>query len=63
MDKPICLWRKINDIITWEIRCQRSANWFREAVKYKIQARYVDKNGRYIILGVLIDNNPVIQVN
>ena len=36
---------------------------FREAVKYKIKARYVDKNSRYIVFGVLIDNNPVIQVN
>ena len=36
---------------------------FREAVKYKIKARYVDKNGRYIVLDVLIDDNPVILVN
>ena len=36
---------------------------FREALKYKIKARYVGKNGRYIVLDVLIDNNPVILVN
>ena len=36
---------------------------FREAIKYKIKARYVDKNGRYIVLDMLIDNNPVILVN
>ena len=36
---------------------------FCEAVKYKSKARYVDKNGRYIVLDVLIDNNPVILVN
>ena len=36
---------------------------FREAVKYKIKDRYMDKNGRYIVLDVLIDNNPVILVN
>ena len=36
---------------------------FLEAVKYKIKARYVDKNGRYIVLDVLIDNNPVMLVN
>ena len=36
---------------------------FCEDVKYKIKARYVDKNGRYIVLDVLIDNNPVILVN
>ena len=36
---------------------------FHEAKKYKIKARYVDKNGRYIVLDVLIDNNPVILVN
>ena len=36
---------------------------FREAVKYKIKAKYVDKNGRYIVLDVLIDNNPVILGN
>ena len=31
---------------------------FREAAKYEIKARYVDKNGRYIVLDMLIDNNP-----
>ena len=36
---------------------------FREAIKYKIKARYVDKNGRYIVLDMLIDNNPIILVN
>ena len=36
---------------------------FHEAVKYKTKARYVDKNGRYIVLDVLIDNNPSILVN
>ena len=36
---------------------------FHEAVKYKIKARYVDKNGRYIVLDVLIDNNLVTMVN
>ena len=36
---------------------------FREAVKYKIKATYLDKNGRYIVLDVLIDNNPVILIN
>ena len=36
---------------------------FREAIKNKIKARYVDKNGRYIVLDMLIDNNPVILVN
>ena len=36
---------------------------FREAVNYKIKAMYVDKNGRYIVLDVLIDNNLVILVN
>ena len=36
---------------------------FLEAIKYKIKARYVDKNGRYIVLDMLIDNNPVILVN
>ena len=36
---------------------------FREAIKYKIKARYVDRNGRYIVLDMLIDNNLVILVN
>ena len=36
---------------------------FREATKYKIKARYMHKNGRYIVLDMLIDNNPVILVN
>ena len=35
---------------------------FREAVKYKIKARYVDKNGRYIVLDVLIDIGYIIWV-
>ena len=36
---------------------------FCEAVKYKVKARYVDKNGRYTVPDVLIDNNPVTLVN
>ena len=36
---------------------------FREAVKYEIKARYADKNRRYIVLDVVIDNNPVILAN
>ena len=36
---------------------------FREAVKYSIRSKHVDKEGRYIVLDVLIDNNPVILVN
>ena len=36
---------------------------FCEAVKYNIKAGYVDKNGRYIVLDVLFDNNPAILVN
>ena len=32
-------------------------------IKYKIKARYVDKNDRYIVLDTPVDNNPVIQVN
>ena len=36
---------------------------FHEAIKYNIKARYVEKNGRYIVLDVLIDNNPVIMVH
>ena len=36
---------------------------FFEVIKYKIKTRYVNENGRYIVLGVLIDNNSVILVN
>ena len=36
---------------------------FREELKYKIRAQYVDDNGRYIVLDALFDNNPVILVN
>ena len=70
MDKPIWLWRRVSDILTWEILIyikkiitRGILIGFREAVKYKIKARYADKNGRYIVLDVVIDNNPVILVN
>ena len=36
---------------------------FREEVKCKVRAQYVDNNGRYIVLDALFDNNPVILVN
>ena len=63
MDKPVWLWRQINDILTWKSDAREVLTGFREAVKYKLKARYVDRNGRYIVLDVLIDNNPVILVN
>ena len=36
---------------------------FREAWKYKIASKHIDNDGRYIILNVLIDNNPIVLVN
>ena len=36
---------------------------FREAMKYNIVSKHIDNNGRYIILNVLIDNNPIVLVN
>ena len=36
---------------------------FREAMKYKIVSKHIDNDGRYIILNVLIDNNPIVLVN
>ena len=36
---------------------------FREGLKYKVRAQYVDDTGRYIVLDALFDNNPVILVN
>ena len=36
---------------------------FREGVKFKVRAQYVDDNGRYIVLDARFDNNPVILVN
>ena len=36
---------------------------FRKAVNYKITEQYVDSNGRYIVLNVLLDNVPFILVN
>ena len=36
---------------------------FREAVNYKITEQYVDSNGRYIVLNVLLDSVPFIPVN
>ena len=65
MDKPVWLWRQIMIFSHGksDARGVLFGFWFREAVKYKIKARYVDKKGRYIVLDVLIDNNPVILVN
>ena len=36
---------------------------FRKAVNYKITEQYVDSNGRYIVLNVLLDNVLFILVN
>ena len=36
---------------------------FREEINYQVIMQYVNNNGRYIALNVLIDNNPVILVN
>ena len=36
---------------------------FREGLKYKVIAQYVDDNGRHIVLDTLFDNSPVISVN
>ena len=36
---------------------------FRERLKYKVRAQYVDDNSRYIVLDAVFDNNPVILVN
>ena len=39
---------------------------FREASKYKIVSKYINNaynSGRYIMLNVLIDNDPVVLVN
>ena len=32
-------------------------------MKYKIVSKHIDNDGRYIILNVLIDNNPIVLVN
>ena len=36
---------------------------FREGLKYKVSAQYVEDNGRYVVLDPFFDNNPVILVN
>ena len=36
---------------------------FCEELNYRVIMQHVDNNGRYIVLNVLIDNNPVILVN
>ena len=39
---------------------------FREVINYQVYqviTQHVDNNGRYIVLNVLIDNNPIILVN
>ena len=36
---------------------------FREELNYRVIMLHIDNNGRYIVLNVLIDNNPVILVN
>ena len=32
---------------------------FREVINYQVITQHVDNNGRYIVLNVLINNNPV----
>ena len=36
---------------------------FHEELNYRVIMQHVDNNGRYIVLNVLIDNNPIILVN
>ena len=36
---------------------------FREIINYQVISQHVDSNGRYMVLNVLVDNNPVILVN
>ena len=36
---------------------------FRKSVNYKITEQYVDSNGKYIVLNVLLDSVPFILVN
>ena len=36
---------------------------FREAIKYKIVSKLIDNDGRYIILNVLKDNDPIVLGN
>ena len=36
---------------------------FREGVKYKVIEKYVDTEGRYIVLNLMLNNSPVVLIN
>ena len=36
---------------------------FREGIKYKVIEKYIDTEGRYIVLNLLSNNSPVVLVN
>ena len=36
---------------------------FREGIKYKVKEKYIDTEGRYIVLNLLLNNSPVVLIN
>ena len=36
---------------------------FREGIKYKVIEKYIDTEGRYIVLNLLLNNSPVVLIN
>ena len=63
MDQSVWLWKWFI-IFSHGISDARGALIaFREELNYRVITQHVDNNGRYIVLNVLIDNNPVILVN
>ena len=36
---------------------------FREGIKYKVIEKYIDTEGRYIVLNLLLNNSPAVLIN
>ena len=36
---------------------------FREGIEYKVMEKYIDTEGRYIVLSLLLNNSPVVLIN
>ena len=36
---------------------------FRERIKYKVIEKYINTEGRYIVLNLLLNNSPVVLIN
>ena len=36
---------------------------FQEGIKYKVIEKYIDTEGHYIVLNLLLNNSPVVLIN